>query len=391
MARTGIVPLSDVLELHLDEVPIDRTLEYRTAGVRSYGRGLFARPVVSGATSSYSKLLRLHTDDVVLSRLFAWEGAVALVPLQFEGWFVSPEFPTFEVDADRVLPGLIGHFVSWGRFHQDLASSTRGLGQRRQRVHVEEFLNLTIPLPPMDEQRRLLARLDRVASHVVRVQALHRSATDLAGALAVSASTRPDLDERARRRAGWRRSALGEFLVPSTRQVSVDAADQYRIAGIYSFGRGLIDRGEISGSDTSYKTLTVLDEGDVVVSKLNGWEGAVAVVDRTFLGHCVSSEYPTFKPDPAQVRPAFFRGIARSTLFWDALNRNARGSMVRRRRINSTEFLATEVWLPPVPDQAQIAAWLNTLDQGSIVRAESAARIEALLPAALNEAFVGLS
>ena len=93
---------------------------------------------------------------------------------------------------------------------------------------------------------------------------------------------------------GWVETPIGDVVVPSEAQLAVDASADYRVTGIYSFGKGLIDRGWISGSETSYKTLTRLHEGNIVISKLNGWEGAVAVVDRAFDNTCVSGEYPTF-------------------------------------------------------------------------------------------------
>ena len=210
-------------------------------------------------------------------------------------------------------------------------------------------------------------------------------------ALVVSAAIRLDLSDDEKRSARWEYVPLGDVLDPSDEQVSVDPADEYLIAGIYSFGRGFIDRGRIAGSDTSYTVLTRLNAGDIVVSKLNGWEGAVAVVDESFAGAHVSSEYPTFTPHRDRLLPEFFAGVARAPSFWDALNTSARGSMVRRRRINPKEFLATRAWLPPVKTQAHLARVIAGAAGIGDARSALAARIDALLPAALNDAFAGIS
>lgn len=173
--------------------------------------------------------------------------------------------------------------------------------------------------------------------------------------------------------------------------MAVEPTGRYLIAGIYSFGRGLIDRGPISGADTSYTSLTRLGVGDIVVSKLNGWEGAVAVVDEAFSGYHVSNEYPTFTPDLERLLPGFFAGVARAPSFWDDLNTSTRGSMVRRRRINAKEFLATTVWLPPMEAQEHIARIIREASAIAHVRATTMGRIEALVPAAMNLAFAGLA
>ncbi len=158
-SRYPLRPLGEVLTLDLDPVAIEPTATYQTAGVLSYGRGLFARPAITGAETSYKQYFRLHRDQVVFSRLFAWEGAAALVKPEFDGFFVSSEFPTFTVDGERAIPGYLGHLMRWPEFHEQLAGSTRGLGLRRQRVHVDEFLAIEVPQPDLEEQRRIVTWL----------------------------------------------------------------------------------------------------------------------------------------------------------------------------------------------------------------------------------------
>lgn len=154
-SRYPIRPLGDVLTLDLDAVPIEPMVTYHTAGILSYGRGLFARPAITGAETSYKQYFRLHRDQVVFSRLFAWEGAAALVASEFDGYFVSSEFPTFKVDVAEAVPSYLGHLMRWSEFHELLAGATRGLGLRRQRVHVDEFLAIKVPLPDLEEQHRV--------------------------------------------------------------------------------------------------------------------------------------------------------------------------------------------------------------------------------------------
>jgi type I restriction enzyme S subunit len=158
--RYPLRPLGDVLTLDLDPVAIEPTATYHTAGILSYGRGLFARPAITGAETSYKQYFCLHRDQVVFSRLFAWEGAAALVVPEFDGYFVSSEFPTLTVDSEQAVPSYLGYLMRWPEFHELLAGATRGLGLRRQRVHVDEFLAIKVPLPDIEEQRRVVTWLD---------------------------------------------------------------------------------------------------------------------------------------------------------------------------------------------------------------------------------------
>lgn len=385
------VRVSEVLRLERVPAEPDPTVEYVSIGVRSFGRGVFHYEPKLGSELGSLRFFEVQPGRLVVSNIKGWEGAIAVSSTADAGCLASNRFLTYIPIDDRID-------VGWARWYflSDagialIQRASPGSADRNRTLAIDRFEALVIPLPPIGEQRHVAARLDRIASRSAEFRALCSRVAALSDALRVSISGRPDLDEATKARACWRRSALGEFLVPSTRQVSVDAADQYRIAGIYSFGRGLIDRGLISGADTSYKTLTVLEEGDVVVSKLGGWEGAVAVVEPRFRGFCVSSEFPTFTPDQSALAPAFFQGLARSPRFWQQVAAGTRGSMARRKRITTSEFLATEAWLPTLADQARVAKQLSSIDEVSRSRLAVLERLEALLPAALNEAFVGLS
>ena len=231
-------------------------------------------------------------------------------------------------------------------------------------------------------QRRVAERLDRVTEVAALLSTRIARADELARAIQVSLASR-DRDSL----DGWVQTKLGDMLEPSDGQINVEADAEYRIAGVYSFGRGLIDRGVISGSETSYKTLTRLNDGDIVVSKLNGWEGAVAVVTDQFSGAHVSGEFPTFVIDRAQMLPGFFRGVARSPAFWDVLNQAVRGSMVRRRRISATDFMRATIPLPSLETQARISRAIDELDRARDKSSRSAARVDALTQAVLNREF----
>ena len=56
-------------------------------------------------------------DQFVYSKLFAWEGALAVVDSEFDGLFVSQEFPTFTIDrhmASRSICVLFANGRSCG-------------------------------------------------------------------------------------------------------------------------------------------------------------------------------------------------------------------------------------------------------------------------------------
>lgn len=385
MTRFAMVSLSDVLQLDLDEVQVDRATEYQAAGVRSFGRGLFVRPPVSGATSSYSKLFRLHVDQVVLSRLFAWEGAVALVSPEFDGWYVSPEFPTFTVNVERALPSLIGHFISWERFHEDLAGSTRGLGQRRQRVHVEEFLDLTIPLPAIDEQGRVTARLDAVADAARRAaEAVGRVGADhFASLLAGLIDSIVD-----RKSVG--KVVIGEVadFVSDTIHPGEDPSPATSFVGLQHVES---HTGRRIGSDSLEQMKGRkfrFQPGDVLYGYLRPYLNKVWVADRH--GLCSVDQY-VLRPRAGVDGALLAHCLRGSRVLTQAIDLT---HSLQLPRLRSGLLAALEV---PVVAKADVQLVVGHLDslRDRIVRATANRQhqedlLGALLPSALNEAF-GLS
>jgi type I restriction enzyme S subunit len=154
---------------------------------------------------------------------------------------------------------------------------------------------------------------------------------------------------------------LREVLELDRDEVAVDPGRSYRIAGIYSFGKGIFERDPIDGSGTAYTSLYRLHEDYFVVSRLNGWEGAVDVVADGVAGCFVSNEYPTFSIDRSKLDPAYLRWIARWPQFWSLLI--PRGSMVRRKRVQVEQMLDIGIHLPPLHEQQRVSARLDSIER----------------------------
>jgi len=175
-------PLREVLTLDRDPVPLKPEHSYATAGIFSYGRGLFKRPVIKGSQTRYPTYYRLRQGQFVYSKLFAWEGALAVVDDQFGGLFVSQEFPTFAISPQRANPPYLALLCSWPEMWARVRGGESGMGGRRKRVHPERLLDVVLPFPSLAEQRRIVDLIG-AADDVVRA-----AAEEAAAALQVATS-----------------------------------------------------------------------------------------------------------------------------------------------------------------------------------------------------------
>jgi type I restriction enzyme S subunit len=371
-------PLSHVLVPASNPVRISEDEQYDIAGVYSYARGLFRRPRINGAETKYGQFNKLCEGQVVYSKLFGWEGAIAYVTSEFDGLHVSHEFPTYNIDFDRADPRYIRHIITWPALHSMLSKGASGMGSRRQRVNPERFLGSAIPLPNLKEQRRVADKLDAVMSRISRFATLREHSKRLADQY-MDSLFRPIEDQ----------SPLSAALRSSSDFVDVNPDEKYRTAGIFNRGRGLFHRPIISGGDTKYPRYNRLHTGQFVYSKLFGWEGSLAVVPVEFEGIYVSHEFPTFDIDASVADIEYMTHLARWSGLHDALKDKGTGMGSRRQRVNVDRFLATTVPLPSLPEQRRIARKLTVVWRTTETGAEQTAQVAALRRALLNAAFSG--
>ncbi len=361
-------------------MPVKPDETYQTAGIYSFGRGLFARPPITGAETSYKTLFRLYEGQFIYSRLFAWEGALAVVSPDFDGLHVSQEFPTFNVNLERAEPSYLAWLCRWRPLWESLQSGTKGLGLRRQRVHPDQLLATQIPLPPVQEQRRLARRIHFLVSRAQTARAL-RPAGDTSTKLIGSILGQFD------------RSApkvpMGKILSLAQDEVPLKVEDTYHTAGIYSFGRGLFARPPITGAETKYKTLFRLHQDRFVLSRLKAWEGAVAIVTAEFDGMYVSQEYPTFEVDPERAEPGYIGWLCRWNRFWNALLTQSKGIGARRDRVHPEQLLAVEISLPALEEQRRLAGVARTMDELDQVTRSFDSTFKALEPSIIGAAIDG--
>ncbi|MEM9518963.1 MAG: hypothetical protein AAGA37_06575 [Actinomycetota bacterium] len=382
--------LGDVLQLDLDVHEVEPTREYRIAGVLGFGRGVFEREPIFGSETKYPNLTRLRADTVVYSKLKAFEGAIGVVSPGHAGAFVSAEFPTFRC-SDEASVEYMTHVCRWPSFWQLLADSSKGVGARRERLSPGDFLAKKIPLPDIDEQRRVARHLDGVAERLRSVSALRKTTATRLAALGVSLATRPQLSEEQRRQQGWRQLRLGDVMVESQEVVDVALDGQYPNLGIYSFGRGVFAKPPIDGLETSAKRLNRVRSGQFIYSRLFAFEGAYAHVPPEFDGVYVSGEFPSFDVNPDLAEAPFIAAALRSPRQWGVLAGSSKGLGLRRQRIKVEALLEHRLWFPPVEEQQKVVAGLDQIHRLEGLVAHSNDLSAALMPSALNRAFAGLA
>lgn len=155
---------------------------------------------------------------------------------------------------------------------------------------------------------------------------------------------------------GWRAVNLGHVIAESREKVRVECDTEYPLAGVLGFGRGMLFRDPVRGSDISAQHLYRIRAGQVIYSRLKAFEGAFALVPARAEGRFVSNEFPTFDVDESLVAPDYLALILRRPRVWQELESGSEGMGARRERLQPSDFLELEFDLPPLDDQRRITA-----------------------------------
>lgn len=393
------VPLREVLHLDLDRVLIDAATSYRMVGVLSFGRGLFEREAIEQGKTSYRFFYRLNRDHVVMSQLFGWEGALALSSEKFAGKFLSPQFPTFLCNPNRLDREYLGWLMRRPTFWADLGKRASGMGDRRRTLTPQALLACEIPLPPLPEQRRVVARIEELAANVQHAQVL-RARSDVEAAALLSAQIsalfhgdrywRQVKDAVEERTGAVRSGPFGSQLLH----------EEFTQSGVAAIGTRdvQVNRFDLqSGWFVNLEKFETLRRyqvfpGDLLCTIVGGSIGRFCVVpDDVPLAFTTKHvQALTLAPDKADSTFAAlmlnFHKRCRETLF-----AQVEGSA--QPSLNAAKVLATALPLPPILEQHRMVAWLKRLQAESetlrILAAKTAAQLDALLPAILDRAFKG--
>ncbi|HEX5399508.1 MAG TPA: restriction endonuclease subunit S [Verrucomicrobiae bacterium] len=384
------VRLVEVLRRVERSETVDASKEYRLLGIRLEGQGPFLRETVMGTQTSATKLFRVATGDFIYSRLFACRGAFGVIAEELDGCYVSGEFPTFlpvpgKVDVEFLkywfrLPSVIATVDA------DCSGSTP---LTRNRFKENFFLALEIPLPPLLEQRRVVARIEALAAQIHEARTLRHQAAEEAEALFDTALTaRFDSSE-------WPLKLLPEVAEVARGKFAHRPRNEPRFyGGEYPF----IQIGDISNSGRYIRNHSQsLNKDGLAISRMfPAGTIAIAITGATIgvtgiLGFdsCFPDSIVGIQAKPQSATPEFIY-LAVEHAKKSAL---AEATQTTQPNINLGNLQRLKVHVPPLAEQRRIVAELDALqaevDALKRLQAETAAELEALLPALLDRAFKG--
>ena len=166
---------------------------------------------------------------------------------------------------------------------------------------------------------------------------------------------------------------MGDFLDKSQDWLEPKADQTYKKITVRLWGKGLILRGEVSGSRIAATRQLRVKTGQFLLSRIDARHGACGLVPVSLDGALVSNDFPCFDIDSRIIHPAYFAWYVRTENFIALCRRASEGS-TNRVRLKEDEFLRMPINLPSLVEQQGIVA---KLDKVAALAAERSKVIEA--------------
>ena len=155
--------IGDFLKRNKTAVTIQDGVKYKRVTIKVRNGGVVPRDEMMGENIGTKKQFLVSKGQFILSKIDARNGAMGIIPAQLDGAIVTQDFLPYDIDTTKVNPQyfvLVCTTKQFIAFCQSCSSGTTN----RQRVDEAQFLNIKVPVPPLEEQNKLVEEYNKTVT-----------------------------------------------------------------------------------------------------------------------------------------------------------------------------------------------------------------------------------
>ncbi len=344
-----MVKLGEVIERTSDtkgdtDIPV-----YSVTKHSGFVSNYFNKDVHSADQSRYKTV---REGEFAYATIHLDEGSIGIAP---ELCAVSPMYTTFRLSTDTVDPEFLLRFLKSPQALAQYSILGTGSIERRKNISFGAFSRLDIPLPPLDEQRRIAGILDNISHSLRDLDKAMSEFETLESELTEDFIRSGDFDEQPLR------SCIESIQSGKSPQAESRAAreGEWGVLKLSAVTSGHFKPGENKAllSMDRVSTRHEVRNGDVLMTRKNTPElvGAVCLVDEVEPHLMFPDLVFRIQLDDAVLLPQYFRHLLMSPTYRDRVRALAGGSAKSMSNISQERLRNLIVPVPPLQDQEEFS------------------------------------
>jgi type I restriction enzyme S subunit len=398
------VALGEVIEHRKEFITIDDLSTYRRPRVQLHAEGIVLRDTVPGAEIKTKKQQVARGGEFLVAEIDAKVGGFGIVPNDLDGSIVSSHYFLYDHRKDRLDNNYLGWFIKTPAFCRQVAAQG---STNYAAIRPDDVLGYRIPLPPLAEQCRIVARIEELARKTQDARILRDHAKEETQRLLTSLLSQFfDYGSSESLPRSWRWFSLADLLddkrdgmitgpfgtLLSRADVRSEGIPILGIANVQAnrFVPGFKDFVDCQKArELAYYEL---NENDIAIAR-SGTVGRSCLIPRELVpSPLMSTNLMRLRLDKSKFLPKLLCMLLNgSKLVEHHKESECRGST--RTFFTQNILLRLRIPTPPIAEQQQILSELECLQKRisaiESLQEETAAELDAMLPAILDKAFKG--
>ncbi len=372
--------LASFLARKYDSVLIDNFERYKRITIRSKGQGIELRDEVSGIEIGTRNQFKVKHNQFLLSKIDALNGAFGIVPETCDGGIITGNFWTYDLDENILLKEYLYLLCLKQVFTKFSLAASEGTTNRKY-LREDKFLNLPIILPPIDEQKKIITKVEKVKSRLEEIISLRTEQSKGINNLLFSKYT--DLMATAE----W--LPMKEVAPIVRRPVVLKDDASYPELGIRCFGKGTFHKPALTGTEVATKKIFQIKTGDLVFSNVFAWEGGIAVAKEEDNDRYGSHRFISCVADEEKALAEFLCYHFLSQKGLEDINACSPGGAGRNKTLGLDKLMKILVPVPSLELQREFVELLNKTNAIKEHHKQTEQELTELMPSLLDKAFKG--
>jgi len=360
----------------------------RTTDIKDYRVNWDALPYAVITEKSRKNISRylLRKNDLIISRA-GTAGVAVLVPRDFNDVIFGSYLIKVRLDENLVDPLYVYYYCQSNLYWNQIRSGQAG--STLKNINLRILNNILIPLPPLDEQRkiaRILCTVDEAIAKtdtiISRVEELRRALLDYLMTHGIGHKEYKET-EIGKIPKEWKVVKNGDVAKIDTKSIRPKAGEKYYYIGLEDIesqtGRILKNENELVDGSQIKSTKYVFSKEHVLYGRLRPYLNKVALPIRD--GICSTDILPIL-PNKNLILREYLAYLMRHPRFVEWATSRMKGT--NHPRISSRDILEYRISLPPIDEQKKIVEIISSVETLRDIELQKKEQLTALKSQLIN-------